>query len=190
MRKDFGKNLVFLPLPVVVIGTYDKSGKPNAMTAAWATVYDFGKVFVSLSPHLTTKNIKANKAFTIHFATQETAAMSDYFGLVSGAKQDKIAKAKAHVIKAKHVNAPIFDEYPVALECKLISFDDGNLVGEIINVSAQDKYVSGAKIKTDKMNSIFLKSIFFLIKIYTKKMINVKIKPKNAPVEFDNNKVI
>lgn len=154
MRKDFGKNLVFLPLPVVVIGTYDKTGKPNAMTAAWATVYDFGKVFVSLSPHLTTKNIKANKAFTIHFATQETAVISDYFGLVSGTKVDKIAKAKVHVVKAKHVNAPIFDEYPVALECKLVSLNDGNLVGEIVNVSVQDKYIVNAKIKTDKINLI------------------------------------
>ncbi len=154
MRKDLGKNLLFLPLPVAVIGTYDKAGKPNAMTAAWTTVYDFGKVFVSLAPHLTTKNIKANKAFTISFATKDTAKVTDYFGLVSGAKEDKIAKAKLHVIKAKTVNAPIFEEYPFALECKLISLEDGVLLGEVLNLNADSKFVSNGKIKTDKMNLI------------------------------------
>lgn len=154
MRKDLGKNMLFLPLPVVVIGTYDKAGKPNAMTAAWATVYDFGKVFVSLSPHKTTKNIKATKAFTLHFATKETAVISDYFGIVSGNKEDKIAKAKVHVIKSKHVNAPIFDEYPVAIECKLHSLEDGNLIGDIVGVSVDNKYVANARVKTDKMNLI------------------------------------
>lgn len=154
MRRDLGKNMLFLPLPVVVIGTYDKSGKANAMTAAWSTIYDFGQVFVSLSPHKTTSNIKASKAFTIHFATKETAVIADYFGLISGNKVDKIAKAKVHVTKAKHVNAPIFNEFPIALECKLHSLEDGNLVGDIVNVNVDGKYVVNGKVKTDKINFI------------------------------------
>lgn len=143
--------MVFLPLPVVVIGTYDKTGKANAMTAAWATIYDFGQVFVSLSPHKTTTNIKASKAFTIAFATKPTAKISDYFGLVSGTKEDKIAKAKVHVEKAKFVNAPIFTEYPLVLECRLKSLSDGNLVGDIVNVNVDKAYYKNNKIKTDKM---------------------------------------
>ena len=35
MRKDLGKELQFMPLPVAIIGTYDENGKPNAMNAAW-----------------------------------------------------------------------------------------------------------------------------------------------------------
>ena len=146
--------MVFLPLPVVVIGTYDKSGKPNAMTAAWATIYDFDQVFVSLSPHKTTSNIKANKAFTIAFATKSTAMISDYFGLVSGTKQNKIAKAKVHVTKAKYVNAPVFTEYPLVLECKLKSLSGGNLVGDIVNVNVDKAYYKNNKINTDKMELI------------------------------------
>lgn len=154
MRKNLGKKWTFLPLPVVVIGSYDKTGKPNAMTAAWATVYDYGQVFVSVSPHKTTKNILVNKAFTIHFATKETANISDYFGIVSGNKINKVAKAKVHVTKAKCVKAPIFNEYPVALECKLVSLKDGNLIGKIVNVSVDTKYLENNKIKTDKMDLI------------------------------------
>lgn len=154
MRKNLGKKWTFLPLPVVVIGSYDKTGKPNAMTAAWSTVYDYGHVFVSVSPHKTTKNILVNKAFTIHFATKATAKISDYFGLVSGNKVNKIAKAKVHIVKAKCVNAPIITEYPVALECKLVSLKDGNLVGKIVNVSVDAKYLANGRILTDKMDLI------------------------------------
>lgn len=154
MRKNLGNKWTFLPLPVVVIGSYDKTGKANAMTAAWATVYEYGQVFVSVSKHKTTDNILANKAFTIHFATKETAVISDYFGMVSGNKTNKVAKAKVHVVKAKCVNAPIICEYPVALECKLVSLKNGNLIGKIVNVNVDNKYLNGNKILTDKMNLI------------------------------------
>lgn len=154
MRRNLGKNLVFPPLPVVVIGTYDKTGKANAMTAAWSTIYDFGQVFVSVSKHKTTKNIQLNKCFTLAFATKATIKMTDYFGLVSGDKQDKIARAKAHVVKSNYINAPIITEYPLTLECKLKSLRDGNLIGDIVNVSVDEKYMSGNKIQIDKMQIV------------------------------------
>lgn len=49
MRKDFGNKMNFLPLPVLMIGTYDKDGKANVMNAAWGGIYDYGKIFISLS---------------------------------------------------------------------------------------------------------------------------------------------
>ena len=140
MRKNLGKKWTFLPLPVGVIGTYDKSGKANAMTAAWATVYDYGQVFVSMAKHKTTDNIKLTKAFTIAFATKKTIALADYFGLVSGYKVNKIAKTKVHVSKAKYVNAPIIEEFPVVLECKLVSLKNGNLIGKIVNVNVDTSF--------------------------------------------------
>ena len=146
--------MLFLPLPVAVIGSYDKNGKPNAMTAAWATIYDFGKVFVSMAEHLTTNNIRDTKAFTIMFATDKTVEIADYFGLVSGKDEDKLAKAKVHVSHAQNVNAPIIDEFPVAIECKLISLDDGDLIGEIVNVNADEQYLTNGKLDTDKINLI------------------------------------
>lgn len=154
MRKNLGKKWTFLPLPVVVIGTYDKSGKANAMTAAWATVYDYGQVFVSMAKHKTTDNIKLTKAFTIAFATKKTIALADYFGLVSGYKVNKIAKTKVHVSKAKYVNAPIIEEFPVVLECKLVSLKDGNLVGQIVNVNVDKKYLKNNKINTSAMDLV------------------------------------
>ena len=33
--KSFGQKSWMLPQPALMIGTYDKEGKPNAMNAAW-----------------------------------------------------------------------------------------------------------------------------------------------------------
>ena len=107
-----------------------------------------------MGDHLTKKNILAKKAFTIAFATKETIEYADYFGLVSGTQQDKIAKAKVHVSKAKFVNAPIIEEFPVVLECELVSLKNGNLIGNIVNTSVNSKYCKGSKIDTDKLNLV------------------------------------
>ena len=155
MRKDLGKKMNFLPLPVLMIGTYDKDGKPNVMNAAWGGIYDYGKIYISLSKHKTTENLELKKAFTIGFATKKTECISDYFGIVSGNKEDKIAKAKVHVTKSKFVDAPIIEEYPLTLECVLDSFEDGTLIGNIINCSVDEEYLDEeGNIDVDKMELI------------------------------------
>ena len=72
MRKNFGVKSWFYPLPVLIIGTYNEDGTPNAMNAAWGGLYDADKVVLCLSAgHKTTKNIKAKGAFTVAFADGE-----------------------------------------------------------------------------------------------------------------------
>lgn len=155
MRKDLGNKMNFLPLPVLMIGTYDENGKANVMNAAWGGIYDYGKIFISLSKHKTTDNIELKKAFTVSFATKETEVISDYFGVVSGNDQDKIKKAGVHVVKSNFVDAPIIEEYPLTLECTVESFEDGELIGNVINCSIDEKYLDGnGKIDVDKMEII------------------------------------
>ena len=154
MRKEI-KNMAFLPLPVLIIGTFDDNGTPNAMNAAWGGMWDYNEIFISLSPHKTTENLKKTKAFTVAFATKDTEKISDYFGVVSGWEQDKIAKTGITYTKSKNVNAPIFDCYPLTLECEVVSFDDGNLVGKVVATSVDEKYLTkDGKIDVDKMEII------------------------------------
>ena len=89
MRKDLGNKMQFMPLPVLMIGTYDANGKANVMNAAWGGVYDYNQIMISLSKHKTTDNLELKKAFTVAFATKKTEKISDYFGVVSGNKEDK-----------------------------------------------------------------------------------------------------
>ncbi len=155
MRKDLGNKVNFLPLPVLMIGTYDKDGKANVMNAAWGGIYDYGKIFITLSKHKTTDNIKLKRAFTVGFATKDTVEISDYFGVVSGNQEDKIAKAGVHVINSNFVDAPIIAEYPLTLECTVDSFENGELIGNVVNCSVDEKYLDeNGKIDVDKMQII------------------------------------
>ena len=155
MRKDLGNKMNFLPLPVLMIGTYDKDGNANVMNAAWGGIRDYGKIFISLSKHKTTENLEIKKAFTVGFATKKTEEISDYFGVVSGNKEDKIAKSGVHVTKSNFVDAPIIEEYPLTLECKVDSFKDGELIGTVVNCSVDEEYLDeNGNIDIDKMEII------------------------------------
>ena len=141
MRKDFGAKTWMYPLPVLIIGTYDEEGNADAMNAAWGGIYETDQVVLCLSAdHKTTKNIKTKGAFTISFADERHVAACDYVGLVSGNKEpDKLKKAGFTVTKSTHVDAPVVNELPMALECRLVKFnEDGNVIGEIVNVSADE----------------------------------------------------
>ncbi len=141
MRKNFGANTWLYPMPVLIIGTYDENGVPNAMNAAWGGMYDTNQVMVCLShDHKTTENIKKNGAFTVSFATVKTAVPCDYVGIVSANDvPDKFTRAGFHARRSEYVNAPIIDELPMTVECKLLKFnEDGICIGEIVNVSADE----------------------------------------------------
>ena len=85
MRKDFGVKTWIYPQPVLIIGTYDEDGTPNAMNAAWGAIYDDDQVVLCLSKgHRTTRNIKERKAFTLSFATADQVVPCDYVGITSG----------------------------------------------------------------------------------------------------------
>ena len=133
-------------MPVLIVGSYDENKNPNAMNAAWGGMYDTDMITVCLShDHKTTENIKKSGAFTVSFATSSTVIPSDYVGIVSANDvPDKFAKAGFHATPSDTVNAPIIDEFPMTLECKLIKFnEDGICVGEIVNVSADENILDG-----------------------------------------------
>ena len=141
MRKNFGKKTWLYPMPVLIIGTYAEDGTPNAMNAAWGGIYDTNMVMVCLADdHKTTENIKKTGAFTVSFATDATVVPCDYVGIVSANDvPDKFARAGFHAVKSEFVNAPIIEELPMTVECKLLKFnEDGICVGEIVNVSADE----------------------------------------------------
>ena len=156
-RKNFGPDhaLVTTPQPCVMIATWDKDHNPDVMMAAWAGQYDYKRIVVSLSKHKTTENLELTGAFTVSFADVRTVAESDYFGLVSGNKvPDKVAKVGFTVTPSPNVDAPIINEYPLTLECKVVSWGDGILVGEVVNQSASESILTDGKIDLAKLQPI------------------------------------
>ena len=143
------------PQPVLIIGTYDENGVPNAMNAAWGITTDFKEITISLSEHKTTDNLKVRKAFTVSMATEDQVVPCDYVGIESGRNiPDKFAKAGFHATKSEFVDAPLIDELPLALECKVKSYEDGILVGEIVNVSADESVVTDGAVDITKVKPI------------------------------------
>lgn len=139
-RVDFGAKPFMYPMPVLIIGTYDENGVPNAMNAAWGIITDFNEITISLSDHKTTRNLAVTGAFTVSIATEDTVIPCDYVGIVSA------NDAGFHATKSKFVNAPLIDELPMALECRVKSYEDDILIGEIVNVTADERILTDGKI--------------------------------------------
>ncbi len=163
MRKNFGAKTWMYPLPVLIVGSYDENGVANAMNAAWGGIYDTDQVVLCLSAgHRTTKNIRVKKAFTVAFADAAHVAACDYVGVESGNKvANKLEKAGFTTTKSEFVDAPIINELPLALECKLVGETaDGNLIGEIVNVSADESVLGeDGRIRTDLVRPILFDTI-------------------------------
>lgn len=154
-RINFGPKPFIYPMPVLIIGTYDENGVPNAMNAAWGTITDMNEITISMSPHKTTENFLKTGDFTVSIATEDTVVPCDYVGVESASKvPDKFAKAGFHATKSEYVNAPLIDELPMALECKVKSYEDEILVGEIVNVCADESILTDGKIDPKKLKPI------------------------------------
>ena len=159
MRKNFGVKTYVYPQPVFIIGTYDENGTANAMNAAWGGISESNEISICVSDdHKTTKNVLARKAFTVSMATADQVVACDYVGIVSGNDvPDKLANTGWHISRSEFVDAPLFDELPLAVECKLTNYDEATcrLVGEIINVSADESVLDeNGKIDPAKLEPI------------------------------------
>ena len=159
MRKNFGAKPWTYPQPVLILATYDENGVPDAMNAAWGGISDDKELTMCISAsHKTTANILARKAFTVSMATADQAVACDYVGIESGKRvANKLEKAGWHTTKSEFVDAPLVDELPMAVECRLVSYDPEScrLVGEIVNVCAEESVLdSEGKIDVQKLAPI------------------------------------
>lgn len=159
MRKNFGAKPYTYPQPVLIIASYDENGTPDAMDAAWGGISDDTQISMCLSAgHKTVKNILKRKAFTVSMADAAHVAACDYVGIVSANDvPDKLEKAGFHTTRSEFVDAPLIDELPMALECRLVSYDEEScrMVGEIVNVSAEESVLDeNGKIDPGKLQPI------------------------------------
>ena len=177
MRKNFGAKAFSYPQPVFILAAYSEDGMPNAMNAAWGGISDDKELSMCISAgHKTTANILARKAFTVSMATAEHAVACDYVGIESGNKvADKVAKVGWHTTKSEFVDAPLIDELPMAVECRLVSYDPETcrLVGEIVNVSADESVLDeNGKIDPDKLRPITFDPVHNTYRVLGEKVAN------------------
>lgn len=168
MRKNFEDSFV-TPLPVLMIGTYDEERNANVMNIAWGGQCGPKHIAINIGlPEVekkTLKNIKTKKEFTVSYATKDTMAISDYFGLFSGNNINKIEEAEVTVLKAENVDAPLIAEYPLTAECKVLEMNENDIgemhiIAEIVNVSADESILDDdGNVSMDKLQPIAYDSI-------------------------------
>ena len=158
MRTSLGAKTLLFPTPVLIVGTYDKDGNPDVMTAAWGGICCSGPPCLSVSvrkARLTFANIMEKKEFTVSIPSEANVAEADYIGMVSGRDEDKFAQTGLTPVRAEKVDAPYVKEFPMHLECKMVhSFDLGQhtqFIGEIIDVKAEDTILSDGMVDVDKL---------------------------------------
>ena len=158
MRKNFGAAPYLYPQPVLIIASYDENGNANAMNAAWGGISDANRIKMHLGlDRKTVKNIRVRKAFTVSMADAAHVVACDYLGIVSGNDvPDKLEKAGFTTTKSEFVDAPVINELPMVLECRMIEYDDEEhcMLGEIVNVGAEERILTDGKIDPAKLEPI------------------------------------
>ncbi len=146
--KSFEPKPWLAPQPVLIIGTYNKDGQPNAMNAAWGGQWDMKEIAICMGNHATTENLNFCGEFTVAFATVDTLVAADYVGIVSARKDpDKMQKTGWTAVKAEKVNAPVFTDFPMTLECRISRKIDEDpqgyyIIAEIVNIQVDEKYLA------------------------------------------------
>ncbi len=161
MKKDLGLVQAVYPMPVLMVAAYDENGKVNVMNVAWGQICDDDKIILFIGEGKRTwLNIKASRAFTVALADKAHMDAADFFGIASGNKiDDKFERTGYHAVRSDKVNAPIIEEFPVAMECELLEFlhtdyVDG-VVGRIVNVKAEEAVLSeNGKVDAEKLNAL------------------------------------
>jgi flavin reductase (DIM6/NTAB) family NADH-FMN oxidoreductase RutF len=142
-KLKLGPKPFLLPQPAALVGTV-VDGKPNFMLAAWCGVANHIPPMVTVAVRRnrhTEVGIQANKAFSLSIPSADMAVEADYCGLVSGAKVDKseVFSTSTGVVEG----APIIDECPLVLECRLLQTVELPThllhIGEVVEVHAEER---------------------------------------------------
>ena len=67
---------------------------------------------------------------------------------------DKGAKVGFTVTPSANVDAPIVNEYPLTLECKVVSFEEGMLIGEVVNQIADESILTDGNVDLAKLKPV------------------------------------
>lgn len=145
MLKDLGVKPYTFPMPVLMIATYGEDGKVDVMNMAWGGVCAENMVALNIDEdHKTSENIKKRGAFTLSIADVAHIEEADFFGIATGNKmEDKFERTGMHAVKSARVDAPVIEEFPLTLECKVAELQHTSygfrVLGEIVNVLADEK---------------------------------------------------
>lgn len=110
------------PLPAVMVSLTDGKGQDNIITVAWVGTVCTNPPMVSISvrpERYSYHMLRETGEFVINLTTEKLAFATDYCGVRSGKDVDKFQEMGLHKEKADFVKAPLIEESPVSIECRV-----------------------------------------------------------------------
>jgi len=152
------------PKPALLIGA-NVNGKPNFMTVAWGGIANLKPPMLSVSirrQRYTYQGIEENQTFSVNIPSENLVTETDYCGLVSGRKNDKVADCGFTVFYGKLKTAPLIEQCPVNLECRLIQKVDLKThvlcIGQIEEVHINENCLTSGKPDVEKVRPLVFAS--------------------------------
>lgn len=159
-KVTLGPQTLMYPLPAFLVGA-NVDDRPNFMTAAWSGIGNSNPpmVTVGLQHHRHTyKGIKQTGTFSINVPSEDQVRQVDYCGMVSGAKKDKNADCGFTVFYGKLKTAPLIEQCPLNLECKLMHIlnlgSHALVVGQVEEVHATEACMKGGLPDVEKVKPV------------------------------------
>ncbi len=161
MKKNLGAKPLIYPQPVLIVTTYGEDGTPDAMNVAYGGIVNSNRLQINIGVrHKTSDNIKAKQEFCVGIADVDNLVPADYVGIVSGHDvADKLAKTGWHLTMSETVDAPVVDELPITMECRVEEINQYDqtlrIVAEILNVVADDMVIDAdGNVDAEKVHAI------------------------------------
>jgi flavin reductase (DIM6/NTAB) family NADH-FMN oxidoreductase RutF len=121
-KKKLGPQPMLWPHPAVLVGAVT-DGRPDFAAVAWAGVVA-GKppaVAIGLQHHRhSLKGILENRTFSVNIPSTDLVRETDYCGIISGSKTDKVADCGFEVFYGELKTAPLIGQFPINLECQVM----------------------------------------------------------------------
>lgn len=156
MKVSTGAQNCLYPMPATLIGAM-VDGKPNFITIAHVGIMDFGTISLSMNrAHYTNAGIRKHEAFSINIPSRNTVEAADYCGIVSGHNADKSAIFRTFYGTLK--TAPMIEECPVNMECRLVKTLDlaqhDIFIGEIVATYCDEECLTNGQLDFSKIQPL------------------------------------
>ena len=158
MKVKLGAKNCLYPLPTTLVGA-NVNGKPNYITIAHVGIMDLASVSLGMhKSHYTNIGIRENRTFSINLPSVKMVKETDYCGIVSGAKADKVKMCKFTVFYGKLGNAPLIEQCPINLECKAVHIlglgSHSLIVGRVEETHVSDACLTEGKLDVNKIKPV------------------------------------
>ncbi len=121
-----GPQTLIYPMPVLLIGS-NVDDKPNFMVVAWGGIANGEPPMISVAIRRirhTLKGIRQNSTFSVNIPSADMVREADYCGITSGSTVNKVEVCRFKVFYGKLGNAPLIEQCPINLECKVMHILD------------------------------------------------------------------